>query len=174
MGKVTKRDSDSLNQLVLDCSLYNFSEEDSLQYIKSRFGKPISGRTYRRYKRNLQNGNISQEWIKHFTRTGFVTTQHQVFYGAEYLLQSSMRRLYEEERPKKPRHEHFIIKLKQEIREELKLVSELSLGTPIISHMNTQNDKVINKYDKLVETIRMRNPELLREIDIYRYNSRAK
>ena len=30
-GKATERDRESLNQLVLDCSMYNFDEKDTLE-----------------------------------------------------------------------------------------------------------------------------------------------
>jgi hypothetical protein len=157
MSRVTTRDKDSLNQLVLDCSLYNFSEKDALQYIETRFGKAISGRTYRRYKSSLENGNITQEWMKYFTRTGFVLTHQQVFQGAKYLLESSMRRLSEEENRTGPKDDNFILKLKQEIREELHFVSELSLGTPILDNIISQRDNQDKKYNELVKKINMRD-----------------
>ena len=169
MGKITARHRDSLNQLVLDCSLYNFNEKEALEYIKTRFGKTISGRTYRRYKSNLENGNISQQWLNNFTRVGYVITQHQVFEGARYLLESSMRRLHEIEKFKSPRDENYILKLKQEIREELYIVSEFSLGNPIISNLKKQGDK----YYELVKNLRMRDPELCWNLTHPPYNPRG-
>jgi len=149
VGKVTERDKDALNQLVLDCSIYNFGEKESLDYIKTRFGKAISGRTYRRYKSNIQNGNTTQEWLNYFSSTGFALTQQLLYEGARRLLESSMRRLYEEEKSRKPENENFILRLKQEIREELKVVSEFSLGTPIVLNIKKQRDDAIRKYREL-------------------------
>ena len=57
-----------------------------------------------------------------------------------------------------------ILKLKQEIREELKLACEISVGAPIISEMKSQIDNSINKYNKLVKIIRMKSPELLETV----------
>lgn len=161
MGKVTKRDGESLKQLVLDCSMYNFDEKDALEYIKTRFGKAISGRTYRRYKGNLQNGNLTQDWMNYFTRIGFMVTHQQVFQGAKYLLESSIRRLFEEENKSHNKDDTLILKLKQEIRAELWLVSQFSIGTPVISNIKEQSDEAIRKYDELVKKVRIRNPELI-------------
>jgi len=175
MGRVTKRDRESLSQLVLDCSMYNFNEKEALNYIKGRLGKEISDRTYRRYKGNLENGNISEEWLNYFTRTGIVVTYQQVIEGAKHLLESSMHRLYEEENSRN-KDEILIIKLKQEIREELGLVSEFSLGMPVLAKLKSRIDNALNKYNRLIEGIRIKNPELLDEINTYpshyRFNSR--
>jgi len=148
--------------------MYNFNETDALDYIKTRFGKAISGRTYRRYKRNLENGNASQEWMKHFTRTGFVVTHQLVFEGARRLLESSMRRLFEEENGGGSANENLILKLKQEIREELKLVTELSIGTPILDNIKAQIDDATNKYNKLVKIQNYQGKS-----SFIRYNSRV-
>lgn len=91
MGRITVRDKDILNQLVVDCNMYNFNERNSLEYIKRRFGKQVSGRNYRRYKSELENGNITQDWINYFTRTGFVVQHQQLLFAAKNLLQFSMR-----------------------------------------------------------------------------------
>ena len=45
-----------MEQLVLDCDIYNFREKDALEYIKTRLGRKISGRTYRRYKARMLDG----------------------------------------------------------------------------------------------------------------------
>jgi len=165
MGKVTKRDKDALNQLVLDCSMYNFNERDALVYIKTRFGKGISDRTYRRYKANLENGNISQEWMKNFTRIGFVVTQQQVFEGAKHLLESTMRRLLREENKEEDKQDDYLIlKLKEEIRQESKLVSEFSLGTPILSNIKEQMqnlEKRLHEKEQMLRTERLSNHGIL-------------
>jgi len=161
MGKVTKRDKDALNQLVLDCSIYNFNEEEALGYIKTRFGKQISGRTFRRYKMNLEDGNVSQKWMSYFTRAGFAVTQQQLVECAKKILESSMRRLLQEEN-KENQDDNLILKLKEEIRKDLELVCNLSFGTPIISNIKTQADNAHSKYNELIKKIRMKNPELLK------------
>jgi hypothetical protein len=91
--RVTKRDEQLLEQLVLDCDIYNFREKDALDYIKTRLGRAISGRTYRRYKASMLSGNLTRDWMNYFTRTGFLVQLQQLFFCARHLLESSMRRL---------------------------------------------------------------------------------
>jgi len=155
MGKVTKRDKQALDQLVLDCSIFNFHENEAREYIEKRFGKEISGRTYRRYKKNLENGNMAQEWMNYFSRIGFVVIHQQVCEGAKYLLESSMRRLLKEENKEK-QDDYFILKLKEEIRKDLEVVSEFSLGTPVLTtikeRMQKLEKRVRDKDEMLRET----------------------
>jgi len=153
MGKVTKRDSDSLNQLVLDCSIYNFSEKEALKYIQARFGKGVSGRTYRRYKKNLESGNIAHEWINYFTRTGIVVQYQQMVSTAQHLLESSMRRLLQEEN-KEIQDDNFMLRLKEDIRHDLKIIDELCDDGPIVS-------SVIEKIHKLEKRLKQKEEELL-------------
>ncbi len=41
----------------------------------------------------------------------------------------------EEQKPKEIRNENIILRLKQEAREDIKLINELSFGTPIVSQI---------------------------------------
>lgn len=45
MERITRRDNEILNRLVMDCDLYNLNEKQALEYIKERLGKEISDRT---------------------------------------------------------------------------------------------------------------------------------
>jgi hypothetical protein len=63
----TKRDGRLIEQLVLDCDIYNFREKDALEYIKTRLGRAISDRTYRRYKAHMLDGNLTRDWMNYFT-----------------------------------------------------------------------------------------------------------
>jgi len=58
-----------------------------------------------------------------------------------------------------------MVKLKEEIRKDIELVCDLSSGTPIVSHIKTDVDKTNSKYNQLVKKIRIKNPELLQEIE---------
>jgi len=59
MSRVTKRDSKLIDQLVLDCDIYNLREKNALEYNKTRLGRKISDRTYRRYKARMIDGNLT-------------------------------------------------------------------------------------------------------------------
>jgi len=159
MGKVTGREKAALDQLVLDCSLYNFSEKEALEYIKTRFGKGISDRTYRRYKKNIDNGNMAQGWMNYFARIGFVVIHQQICEGAKYLLESSMRGLLKEEN-KETRDEYFILKLKEEIRKELYQVSEFSLGTPVLTTIKEDMQKLEKRLQEKDEMLQEKDEKL--------------
>lgn len=144
MGRITKREKDILGQLVIDCSMYNFSEKDALGYINPRFGKNISGRTYRRYKSALLDGNLTHDWMNYFTKTGFVVQHQQLLNTARRLLEGSMRKLLLEEQ--KIHHNYnLILKLKEDIRQNIRILNEFVLGTPIIARIKERIEKLEQK-----------------------------
>ena len=132
MGKITKRDKESIVQLVLDCTTYNFTEHESLEYIGKRFAKQISGRTYRRYKRGLESGNGIKKWMNHYNTVGVAVEFQNVLNTAKHLLESSMRRLLVEEN-KEIQNDILILRLKEDIRQDIDLIMKLSDSSPVIS-----------------------------------------
>jgi hypothetical protein len=171
MGKITTRDKHALNELVLDCTLYSFSEKEALEYIKKRFGKRISDRTYRRYKKNIDNGDVTQQWLNHFTKIGFLLHHKKQIDIIEKIQQDNMTELFNEIEKQQQRNEDKILKLKHDIRENVKLLVELGLGTPIISRIKADVDKtnnkyneIVRKYSQLVSKVRIKNPELLQQM----------
>ena len=52
--------------------MYNLNEKEALEYIKQRLGKEISGRTYRRYSKNLDNDETAlRDGLNQYTKIGF-------------------------------------------------------------------------------------------------------
>lgn len=151
----TKRDGQLIEQLVLDCDIYNFREKDALEYIKTRLGRSISGRTYRRYKSNMLSGNLTRDWLNYFARTGFLVQHHQLFCCARHLLESSMSRLLEEEKKDMP-DDNLMLHLREDVRDNMRAVSELSAGAPIISQLDLRiqelQEKVAQK--ELVQSLK--------------------
>ena len=71
-------------------------------------------------------------WLNHFTRVGFVSSHRRQIEQIESIQSDSLRQLHFETN-KQNRDEFKILRLKSDIRENAKLLSELSLGPPIIS-----------------------------------------
>ena len=82
----------------------------------------------------------------------------------EKIQTDSLRQLSLETERKEQRDEDKILKLKHDIRENSKYLTELGLGTPIVAHIKADSDNVNSKFNRLIRIIRMKNPELLREI----------
>ena len=131
MGSITKTENKFLNSLVVDSIVYNLTIAQSLLYIETRF-HAISERSYQQRKANVLSDHSTQLWLNHFTRVGFVQHHKQQMEVIQRLQDDSMRHLLVE-CSRNPRNEERIIKMKADIRENSKLLSELGLGTPIIS-----------------------------------------
>lgn len=113
---------------------YRLTEPEALVYIRQRYGEEISLGSYKR-RRILVNSDTSiQRWLNHWTRIGFVKHHKEIIDNAKLLLKDSNRQLIFEEN-RQVRNEFLIMKLKDDIRQSLILLSELGMGTPIIAEI---------------------------------------
>ena len=131
MSNITKTENRFLNELVKDCITYKLTETEALEYIKIRF-HPISLSSYKLRKSNILSDKSTHLWLNHFTRIGFVSNHKKHIEHIETILEDSLKQFFCEKN-KKNRDERKIQQLKSDIRENTKLLSELNLGTPIIS-----------------------------------------
>lgn len=144
------KDNRFLNSLVQDCITHGLSEAESLEYVKVRYGKPISRASFIRRKSYITSDRSTDIWLNHFTRIGYVKNHQQDIETIRKLRDDSMRQL-EREFGKPKRDEYKILKLKDNVIETTKLLSELNLGTPIISSIRAKLSEKQN-----VETIQTR------------------
>jgi len=142
MGAITQTENEFLNSLVVDSIVYNLTIAQSLLYIETRF-HAISERSYQQRKANVLSDHSTQLWLNHFTRVGFVQHHKQQMEVIQRLQDDSMRHLLVE-CSRNPRNEERILKMKADIRENSKLLSELGLGTPIISAIKAKLEQKEN------------------------------
>jgi hypothetical protein len=128
---ITETENKFLNSLVVDSIIYRLSTEESLSYIQTRF-KKISEASYKKRKAAVLSDESTQVWLNYFTRIGFVQHHKEQMEHIQRVEEDSMRQFFVET-IKGNRNEDRILKLKQDIRDNVKLLSELGLGTPIIS-----------------------------------------
>ena len=55
MLQLSNKEKLSLSYLITNCEIYQLNESEALQYIKEKFPKPISRRTYYNYKNHIYN-----------------------------------------------------------------------------------------------------------------------
>ena len=142
MGRVTCKDQKAINQLIADCDMYSLNEKESLEYIKQRLGRPISGRTYRRYKTNLNNDEMTQTWIDQYAKVGFLTTYKNIFDVIEIIQKDTLRDYFtENSKPYEEKNHVRIQTYRNNLRENSKLLTELSEASPIIAQIKARIDR---------------------------------
>ena len=153
MGNFKANEKEILNALVSDCINYGFSEKDALSYIKARLGgREISAETYYRRKKIVDPGSYASEWISYFSRVGFVVKHKQIIDIIEMIQRDILRDyLFEQNRNTDDRNQPLIRQLRFDIRENSKLLQELTLGTPIIAQIKVRIDK-LEEENKLLLT----------------------
>ena len=130
-----------LDKLVSDCITYRLTEKEGLQYIEKEYGKPISSKTYFNIKARVESDEANQAWFNQFTRIGFVQLHRKLVDNLMKIYEDNMNRFYivsREIRNGNTRDEETLFKLNREIRENTKMLSELSLGTPIIAAIKSK------------------------------------
>ncbi len=124
-----------------------------MQYLSIRF-KEISLSSYKHRKARVLSEDVSQIWLNHFTRIGFVQHHKEQIETIQKIQDDSLRQfLIEINHNQGNRDEDKILKLKQDIRDNVKLLSELGLGTPIISAIKS---KLQQQQEQDVKTVQVR------------------
>ena len=160
MGRVSWRDQQAISQLIVDCNMYNLNEKEALQYIKQRLGREISGRTYRRYSKNLANDETTLNWINQYTKIGFLIT-HKGIMDVINTLQTDILRDYltENSKPYEEKNHLRIQLYRNSLRENSKLLAELSDGSPIIAQIKARIDKAESRTDEVKDTSSKNNED---------------
>ena len=140
MGNFKAKENEILTALVSDCINYGFSEREALSYIKARLGKEISAETYYRRKKQVDSGQYAKEWLSYFSKIGFVVNHKKIIDVIEMVQQDTLRDYFIEQN-KTVKNKYELRQLRFEIRENAKLLQELSLGTPIIAQIKAKIDQ---------------------------------
>jgi mevalonate kinase len=136
VADITETESKFLNELVLDCITYRLSKDEALDYIETIFHR-ISESSYKQRKASVLSDESTQVWLNRFTRIGFVQHHKEQIEVIQKVQADSLRQLFTET-TKENRNENMILRVKNDIRENAKLLSELGLGTPIISAIKSK------------------------------------
>jgi hypothetical protein len=155
LGNFKANENEILTALVSDCVNYGFTEREALSYIKVRLGgKEISAETYYRRKKQVDSGEYAQTWLNYFTKVGFVVKHKEIIDVVEMVQKDTIRDyLIEQSKPSELKNKNEIANYRYEIRENAKLLQELSLGTPIIAQIkakiNNINNNIVNNQNNV-------------------------
>ena len=119
--------------LVQDCVTFRLTEKEALEYIEKRF-KKISETSYKQRKGRIMSDESTELWLNHFTRIGFIEHHKEQIETIKMIQRDSIQQL-QIEKQREPRNQLLILKMREDIRENSKLLSELGVGTPIIAEL---------------------------------------
>jgi hypothetical protein len=143
LGNFSNKENEVLTALVADTINFGLSEKEALSYIKARLGRQISADAYYRRKKQIDSGNYASEWLNYFTKVGFVVKHKEIIDVIEMVQQDTLKDyLNEQSKPFEIRNKNEVSKLRYEIRENAKLLQELSLGTPVIAQIKAKINNV--------------------------------
>ena len=131
MADLTKDKSALLDKLISDCITFGLHLKEALEYINKEYGI-ISERTYFRRRKKLLSDETRDSWLSYFTRIGFVNLQKKLIDDIQGQYDDTMHQLFVEI-TKNPRNEELIIKLKKQHIDCANMLSEMSLGIPVLA-----------------------------------------
>lgn len=129
-----------INELMADIVTYRLTEPEGMKYIAARF-RPISISSYKHRHARVNSDKNVNLWLNHFTRIGFVIHHKKMIEDAMRIQDHSLRDFITEISREIPDHD-LIYKIKNDMRENIRLLTDLGLGTPIISALKAKLDKV--------------------------------
>jgi hypothetical protein len=151
LAAITETESKFLNELVKDCITFRLSTDESLEYIERRF-KKISASTYKLRKANILSDESDQLWLDYYTRVGFVRHHKEQIESIQVIQNFSLRQFYvETQKEDSERDETKIRDLMNDIRENVKLLSQPGIETPFASSIKSKVDranKIIATYQR--------------------------
>ncbi|MDR4510133.1 MAG: hypothetical protein MRJ93_00310 [Nitrososphaeraceae archaeon] len=128
-----------LNPLIADCVYLELSEKDALKYIEVRLGRKISPETYYRRKELVDTGEYAKDWLNQFTKIGFIVSHQEQLQILQTLQKNTFRDyMIEYNKPPEKRNEAKVQQLAYQIRENVKLIEEVSLGTPVLAQLKAK------------------------------------
>ena len=134
--RITDTENKFLDSLVQDSITYRLTTCEALTYIENRF-KKISEASYKHRKARVLSEESTKLWLNYFTRIGFIHHHKQQIDTIQLIQRDSIEQLYIETQ-RSIRDEAKILNLKHNIKENVKLLSELGIGTPIISAIKSK------------------------------------
>jgi hypothetical protein len=145
MGRpFNKAESKLVNELMADIVTYRLTEPEGMKYIKARF-RVIGITSYKKRHAFVNSDKNINLWLTHFTRIGFVQHHKKQIEDAIRIQDHSLRDFITEiSRAAEDQDHDLIYKIKHDMRENIRLLTDLGLGTPIISALKAKLDKVDN------------------------------
>lgn len=138
-----KHEKELIKRLVTDCWILGFSEDESLNYIAQRVGRPVSSAHYYRVKKFIISNEANNEWLNHHARIGLITNLRKRLDIVENQIEDTLQMLQAEKQRASAfasfdtaltskRNDSLILSLKKELREEVMLAHELDAASPIL------------------------------------------
>jgi hypothetical protein len=148
MADITETETKFLNELVKDCITYRLTTQEAIRYIASRF-KQISPSSYKLRKAKVLSDKSNQIWLDYYTRVGFVKHHKEQIDSVQTIQNYSLNQFFIEiHKRSEERNETKIRYLMYDIRENAKLLSEIGMGTTIISSIKSK----VERANQLIRT----------------------
>jgi hypothetical protein len=133
-----------LHKLIGDCISFDLKPQEAVEYIRVELGEPLTYRSIARRKAKLLTEEKVQDWLNNFTRIGFVRLHKEQMEDLERMKRDYMKR-YFEETIKRPRNENLILKIREDIRQTMWMMSQFSLGSPVIAALKGGVQQIENE-----------------------------
>lgn len=148
----SKEETKLLDELMRDIITYKLNENEGMKYIEAKF-KAISLSGYKLRHARVNSDKSTNTWLNYFTRIGFVLHHKKQMEDAIRIQDHSLRDFITEiSRPLEERDHDRIYKIKNDIRENIRLLTDLGLGTPIISALKAKLDKVEDQHATSIQS----------------------
>jgi len=155
MGNKREYRKKILEQLVIDCSRFDFDERESLNYISERAGGGgIERSQYYAIKKRIKRDELkdSQDRLVYHSKAGFLINHFRRMDEAEHLQSILFKSLHNETSKSVEQQSPFAIsKIASNIMANSRLLNEMNMCSPIVDQIREYISKSINMKHKITD-----------------------
>lgn len=149
--RLTKLERYSVEQAVIDCVTFRLTPKEATEYIIQKTGVEISLPYYYMIKGRVESNGELAGWLDYHARVGFLA-EHKRHIDQLTHLTAQVYQLFEKEVSSDKPNKYLALKMCEQIRENIKLVSALNVGSPILGRIKALVDNRQHaKKDEVIE-----------------------
>jgi len=162
MGNKREYRKKILEQLVIDCSRFDFDERESLNYISERAGGGgIERSQYYAIKKRIKRDElkVTQDRLVYHSKSGFLINHFKRMDEAEHLQSILFKTLHNEtSKPVEEQSPFAISKIASNIMANSRLLGEMNVCSPIVDQMREYISNSMNTKQQINDN--SKNPRL--------------
>jgi hypothetical protein len=151
--KYTDSEAKALDQLIMDCTAYDFDTDTALFYIRKRFTdkKEVTREDYLWRKRRLERDSIAKELLDKHNTIGFVLEHEEMRRGIKLAVKQLSLELFRETSLGSKERDRFAIAALAKSLNELTITwQRLNIDLPYVAAMKEELDRARNINSKII------------------------
>lgn len=125
-----------LKSLVMDCVLYNLPASQAMEYIRSRFDKPIGLTYYYMLKAQVEGDAEAQRWLTSYAKAGYIVSHKRRMSEMELAARTLLEMLHREKQKEEGPDTAAVTSIIDSLVKVSKMLVSLQNGAPVLAQVS--------------------------------------